>query len=50
MGAVVAPVEAHTVLLLVEQVAALIAHSYSWSTAGGAGGSGHHRGSLHFIM
>lgn len=39
VGAVVAPAEAHTVLLLVEQVGCLVGHGYGHGR-GGAGGAG----------
>lgn len=52
VGAVVAPAEAHTVLLLVEQVGRLIGHGYSHSRggAGGAGRGGDNGGGLHTVV
>lgn len=42
MGAVVAPAEAHTVLLLVEQVGRLVGRGYGHGGGGaGGGGAGH---------
>lgn len=52
VGAVVAPAEAHTVLLLVEQVGRLVGHDYGHGGggAGGAAGGGDNGGDLHPVM
>lgn len=52
VGAVVAPAEAHTVLLLVEQVGSLVGHGYGHGRGGasGAGCGGDDSGGLHSIM
>lgn len=52
VGTVVAPAEAHTVLLLVEQVGRLVGHDYRHGRGGarGAGCGGDDGGGLHSIM
>lgn len=52
VGAVVAPAEAHTVLLLVEQVGRLVGHDYGHGRGGarGAGCGGDDSGCLHHVM
>lgn len=52
VGAVVAPAEAHTVLLLVEQVGRLVGHGYSHGRGGasGAGRGGDDGGGLHAVV
>lgn len=52
VGAMVAPAEAHTVLLLVEQVGRLVGHDYGHGRGGarGAGCGGDDGGRLHHVM
>lgn len=51
MGTVVAPAEAHTVLLLAEQVGRLVGHRYGHGGGGASGGSsGGDCGRLHSVV